>query len=198
MADPVLLLHGQPGSASDWGGVISAIGDRAPAVALDRPGWDATSRASDLAGNAAAAIAVDVNGNAYVVGGTTSTDFPVLNPAFNVPGGKMDSYLAKYDPTGTKVFATYLGGIDDEMARGVAVDGSGNAYVAGATLSGNFPSTTGAFQPNCAPDFNNQCSGDAFVTKFNSSGALQYSTYLGGGSGQEGATGIAVDSAGNV
>lgn len=56
-ADPILLLHGQPGSARDWDLVRAAIGDRAEVVVFDRPGWDGRSAALDLAGNARAALA---------------------------------------------------------------------------------------------------------------------------------------------
>ena len=56
-ADAVLLLHGQPGSARDWDGVVEALGPRVRAVAIDRPGWDGHRAPSDLAGNAAAAVA---------------------------------------------------------------------------------------------------------------------------------------------
>lgn len=69
--DQVLLLHGQPGSARDWERVRSAIGKRAQVIAIDRPGWDGRSPPSDLAGNAAAAVAeLDANGieRATVVG----------------------------------------------------------------------------------------------------------------------------------
>lgn len=55
--DPVLLLHGQPGAASDWEALRAAIGDGARTIAIDRPGWDGRSPAMDLAGNAAAALA---------------------------------------------------------------------------------------------------------------------------------------------
>ncbi len=69
--DPILLLHGQPGSARDWDGVTAAIGRRAEVIAIDRPGWDGRSRASDLRGNASAALAaLDAAGKrrAIVVG----------------------------------------------------------------------------------------------------------------------------------
>lgn len=55
--DPVLLLHGQPGSARDWERVLSAIGERARTIAIDRPGWDGRSPATDLQGNSTAALA---------------------------------------------------------------------------------------------------------------------------------------------
>lgn len=69
--DPVLLLHGQPGSSRDWGGVREAIGDRAATIAFDRPGWDGRTAPTDLAGNAEAALSVlDARGaeRATVVG----------------------------------------------------------------------------------------------------------------------------------
>jgi pimeloyl-ACP methyl ester carboxylesterase len=53
--DPVLLLHGQPGSAADWQHVRASIGDALRTLAFDRPGWDGRSAARDLAGNASAA-----------------------------------------------------------------------------------------------------------------------------------------------
>jgi pimeloyl-ACP methyl ester carboxylesterase len=71
MPDPVLLLHGQPGSASDWDRVRAAIGARAVTIAIDRPGWDGESSPVDLAGNARAALAaLDAAGaeRAVVVG----------------------------------------------------------------------------------------------------------------------------------
>jgi pimeloyl-ACP methyl ester carboxylesterase len=70
-ADPILLLHGQPGSARDWGAVREALGDRATAIAFDRPGWDGRTAPTDLAGNVAAALHVlDAHGaaRATVVG----------------------------------------------------------------------------------------------------------------------------------
>lgn len=63
----VLLLHGQPGSAADWTQVVAALGTKAETIAIDRPGWDGTSRATDLPGNARAAIdAMDAQGLARV------------------------------------------------------------------------------------------------------------------------------------
>jgi pimeloyl-ACP methyl ester carboxylesterase len=70
-SNPVLLLHGQPGSARDWDPVRAAIGNRARSLAVNRPGWDGESRPLDLAGNAAAAVrALDAAGadRATVVG----------------------------------------------------------------------------------------------------------------------------------
>ena len=78
------------------------------------------------------------------------------------------------------------------MASGIAVDTAGNAYVTGYTDSTDFPTTAGAFQTTFGGKY------DAFVTKLNPTGtALVYSTYL-GGTGDDGGTGIAVDTAGNA
>jgi pimeloyl-ACP methyl ester carboxylesterase len=70
-SETVLLLHGQPGGARDWDGVIGALDGRVDTIAADRPGWDGRSAPRDLAGNAAAALAVlDARGaaRATVVG----------------------------------------------------------------------------------------------------------------------------------
>jgi len=70
-SSPVLLLHGQPGAAADWERLQAALGDRLATLAIDRPGWDGSSPATDLAGNARAALAaLDAAGasSATVVG----------------------------------------------------------------------------------------------------------------------------------
>lgn len=100
------------------------------------------------------------------------------------------------DPT--LVYASYLGGSDNEGARGLAVDSSGNFYITGFTFSQNVPHTGGSLQPayhggTAFADIG----GDAFVAKFNSSGALVYVTYLGGKSDDSGMA-IAADSSGNA
>ncbi|MBZ5627191.1 MAG: SBBP repeat-containing protein, partial [Acidobacteriia bacterium] len=159
-------------------------------------------------------IAVDSDGNAYVVSGTTSLDFPTTGNAFQQaygggpgPNGRYyecgDAFLNKVDPTGsTLVYSTYLGGSGCESAGiGVAVDSHGSAYVTGSTDSTNFPTTSGAFQTafgGSACDGWNDC-GDAFVTKFSPDGsALVYSTYLGGAGNDLVDDTIEVDLAGNA
>jgi beta-propeller repeat-containing protein/HYR domain-containing protein len=93
-------------------------------------------------------IAVDADGNAYVTGGTFSSDFPVTNSAFDTTlGGFEDAFVTKLNPTGaTLVYATYLGGSDNDESRGIAVDAGGNAYVTGGTFSSDFPTAEGALQ----------------------------------------------------
>lgn len=142
------------------------------------------------------AIAVDASGNAYVAGDTQSTDFPVLGAFQSANAGNMDSFVTKLSSTCAIVFSTYLGGAGNEHAGGVAIDSSGNVYVAGGTFSTNFP-TLGPLQ---AANGGGQ---NAYVTKLKSTGAaLAYSTYLGGSSGTtanpEQANAIAVDSSGSA
>jgi len=136
-------------------------------------------------------IAVDASGNAYVTGGTASTDFPTTPGAFQTtPSGGGDAFVTKLNSTGSLLlYSTYLHGADGES---IAVDAAGNAYVTGDADSTNFPTTTGAFQTASGGAL------DAFVTKLNQTGtALVYSTYL-GGSGSDVGRGIAVDTAGSA
>jgi hypothetical protein len=143
---------------------------------------------------------VDGSGNAYVTGLTKSTNFPTKNAFQTAFGGgnvSGDAFVTKLDPsqsgTGSLLYSTYLGGSNDDVGHGIAVDGSGNAYVTGLTESSNFPTTPGAFQTSFAGGLD-----DAFVTKLNASGsALVYSTYLGGSNFEVG-LGIAVDDSGNA
>src|SRR5439155_9806600 len=93
------------------------------------------------------------------------------------------------DPT--LVYSTYLGGSGDDSGSSIAIDNSGNVYIAGTTASTNFP-TRGAAFPN------SKALNDIFVTKIDAAGAnIIYSTYI-GGSGLDRADGIAVDSSGNA
>jgi len=142
---------------------------------------------SNCSGNA---IAVDSTGNAYVAGSATG-GFPTLS-AFQSTfgGGANDAFVLKVNSSGILVYSTYLGGSGDDAANAIAVDGSGNAYVAGGTQSPNFPLKS-AYQSSHSGD-------DAFVTKLASAGSsLVYSTYLGGSSTNV-ATGIALDSSNNA
>ena len=103
--------------------------------------------------------------------------------------------MTKVNTTGTAlVYSTYLGGTGYDQGNGIAVDGSGNAYVTGYTYSTDFPVTPGAFQVTNGGGGHD----DAFVTKVNATGtALVYSTYLGGTHSDRG-NGIAVDASGNA
>ena len=157
-----------------------------------------TGNTVNLSGNdTCMGIAVDSAGNAYVAGETRSTDFPTANalqPTFG--GGLFEGFLTKLNPAGNAlVYSTFIGGDTFDSATSVAVDSSGNAYVAGRTTSSNF-ATVNPIQATFMGG-----GSDAFILKLNAAGnALVYSTYLGGGAGNgfDGAFGIALDSAGNA
>ena len=140
------------------------------------------------------AIAVDPSGNAYITGWTTSSDFPTQQSEQAASGGGNDAFVAKIDPSGSAlVYSTYFGGSADDYGAGIAVDASGQAYLAGRTNSSNFPTTPGAYQTTYGGG-----GGDAFVAKLSSSGsALIYSTYL-GRSGYDVGTAIAIDASGRA
>ncbi len=141
-------------------------------------------------------IAVDGSGNAYVTGITRATEgtFPVkVGPDLTINGGS-DAFVAKVDASGTHLdYAGYIGGAGDDYGLGIAVDGSGNAYVTGNTHASQktFPVTVG-------PDLTYNGDADAFVAKVDASGThLDYAGYI-GGAGYEAGAGIAVDGAGNA
>jgi Beta-propeller repeat len=140
------------------------------------------------------AIAVNSTGNAYVTGVTGSTNFPTVNPVQSTLRGTADVFVTKLNASGSAVvYSTYLGGNNEEYGYGIAVDSTGSAYVTGSTFSTNFP-TVNAVQGSKGSLFTY----DAFVAKLSPAGsALVYSTYLGGGSDDQGYA-IAVDSAGNA
>jgi hypothetical protein len=137
------------------------------------------------------AIAVDPSGDAFVAGGTGSSNFPHTGGYQTTLGGGLDAFVFELNSTGTALtYSTYLGGTNDDYASGIALFG-GNAYVVGSTFSSNFP-TANPIQSSIAGASN------GFVTELNGSGnALVYSTYLGGGAGDFAAA-VAVDSSGNA
>jgi hypothetical protein len=167
------------------------------------PGGGALGYSSYLGGGGddqAVDAAIDGEGNLYVTGATRSNNFPTVRPFQPNPGGAgtavgsnfADAFVAKVRADGTGlVYASYLGGADSEKGTGIAVDGSGSAYVTGNTGSTNFPAVS-AYQAKKDGDF------DAFVSKVRPDGSgLAYSTYLGGG-GSDGAEAIAVDQQGRA
>jgi len=140
-------------------------------------------------------IAIDSNGNAYISGFTSASDFPTESAFQNNFGGSFDAFVAKFDTNGTGVssllFCSYLGGAGDDKAYGIAIDSGGNnVYVSGQTSSNNFP-LLAPVQSSFGGSF------DAFIAKISSGGTKVYATYLGGSSDDRG-SGIAVNSAGAV
>jgi len=138
-------------------------------------------------------IAVDPSGNVYIAGQTISPDFPTTLPLLAAYGGNADAFVAKLNANGSAlIYSTFLGGNLNDIARSIAVDNAGNAYVTGETNSGNFP-VFNALHPTLSGN-----PSDAFVAELNSTGsALVYSTYLGGHSDDSGNS-IAIDGAGNA
>ena len=122
-------------------------------------------------------IAIDAEGNAYLTGTTSSKKLGTLGKPFQrYRQGKLDAFVAKLNSAGTDiVYATYLGGGDNDYGSAIGIDSEGNAYVAGMTESRDFPAA-GSVQSDYGGF------GDAFVTALNTEGSsLIYSTLLGGG-----------------
>lgn len=136
-------------------------------------------------------ISSDPSGNVYVTGYTYSTNLPVTAGALQTSNaGNYDAFVVKFNALGTRQWATYIGGALNDFALGIANDVSGNIAITGETNSQNYPNT-GAFQSFLAG------ATDAFLSRLNSAGVLQWSTYL-GGAGDETGFGVAFDGAGNV
>ena len=137
------------------------------------------------------AIATDGSGNAFVTGETKSTNFPTTAGVHSTTNaGGFDVFVTEFDPNGTIVYSTYVGGSGDDSGNAIVVDPSGNAFVAGGTTSSNFPHN-GGFQTTYGGG-----KIDAIVFELASGGAtLTFSTFL-GGAGDDVANGIAWDSSG--
>jgi hypothetical protein len=144
-------------------------------------------------GDSGQAIVADEMGGAYVTGTAGSSDFPTTPGVFDPSYDQGDAFVAKLNPTGGALdYATFLGGSGGDAGYAIAVDGTGNAYVAGTTQSADFPATPGAFDTSLGG------SSDCFAAKLNPSGSLlAYATFL-GGSADEGGSGIAIDGAGSA
>ncbi len=158
--------------------------------------------------------AVDAEGNLLLTGYTNSTDLPAAEHTLAKThtgecGDSENSYrcfdvfVAKIDPTGQRlILMTYLGGSDDDFATSIVVDQAGNAYVTGYTRSHDFPVVNASqFLPGggtCGTAQSPKNCLDAFVAKLDSTGmSWEYATYL-GGSGDDFANSIAVDTSGNI
>ncbi|HJU55986.1 MAG TPA: SBBP repeat-containing protein, partial [Pyrinomonadaceae bacterium] len=146
-------------------------------------------------------IALDPAGNVYLTGVTTSYDFPMKN-AFDPDYKYYDAFVMKLNPNLTGeaslLYSTYLGGTSYDTGFSIAVDPAGLVYVAGSTVSEDFPKKNHFRTKQGGDDLN---SNDVFVTKLDTNrpgwGGLLYSTYI-SGSGNDKAYGVAVDSAGNI
>ena len=137
-------------------------------------------------------IRIDEEGYIYLIGFTTSDNFPLINPIQNQNNGKKDVFIMKLNPSGTKIiFSTLIGGSDIDIAWGLAIDDNGSVYVTGRTKSKDFPLA------NPIDSFHDG-EWDAFVFKLSPQGDnLDFSTYI-GGSKDEWGYGIDVDSDNNI
>jgi len=145
-------------------------------------------------------IEVDRSNNAYVTGNTLSIDFPVTSGVFDemfnsISKWDSDAFIVKLNSDGSElVYATFVGGSDDDWGYSIAVDFYGNTYVTGETHSPDFPVTSGAFDES----FNEGIFGDVYILKLNVDGSeLVYATFVGGNALDQGMC-IAVDENGNV
>lgn len=153
-------------------------------------------------------VAVDGNHNVYVVGETYSGNLPVTDgSSLNLHSGSGfdDGYIVGVNAAGTAfTLVGYIGGSNGDLATGVSIDGSGNIYVAGITISKDLPVTAGVVQSACGTDGNCNLVGsngpfdDIFVASINANlSSYKYITYF-GGSITDDAYSIAADTSGNV
>lgn len=131
------------------------------------------------------------NGNLVVAGSTTSTNFPLQNALQSTIGGAEDAFVTAIDPAAPQLaWSTYFGGTSADAALALDADATG-VYLAGRTVSTDFPRTAGAYQVLKNP------STEGFVTKLSPGGALLWSTYF-GGNGADVATAVAAGPGGTV
>jgi hypothetical protein len=134
-------------------------------------------------------IAVGTDGSTYVAG--------VTSPANSSAAQAQESFVAHLAADGkTLLYIAYLGRSAATDANAIAVDVAGNAYIAGETKAVDFP-LQNPIQAGCSLNAQNQCLGDAFLTKLGPDGSLAFSTYL-GGSLEDGANSIALDGGNNI
>lgn len=136
-------------------------------------------------------MAVADDGTVYIGGVTMSSDFPGLRVGQFGPGGSPDGFVARLRPGDPKSLQTALiGGTGTEQVTGVALDRSGNLFVAGFTTSSDFPTKNGRQLPLGGV-------ADAFLAKLRiADWKLVFSTYL-GGSKKDAAYGLSLDRSGN-
>ncbi len=167
-------------------------------VGLDVQGWNRASTlvidpsiawstvlGGGLGTSSAVGIAVDPSQNVLVVGYTTSSDFPLVNPTRTNPAFT-DGFVSKLNPNGTAlIYSTFFGGNGTDTPRGVVIDSAGAAWITGSTTSGDFPLVNAA----------QSISGNSFLMKIGQSGSPLFSTYLGRGGSY--AYAVATDPSGN-
>jgi hypothetical protein len=185
-------------SATGWQNVNRGMQDGFLAQFSDSGALQVATYVGGNGDDTVRAVAVDGVGNVYAGGGTSSTDLSV--PAGAAQGslrGGQDGFLMKLDSNGLQRLAgTYLGGSRGdwssvEMVMAVAVDAQQNAYAAGSTPSGDFPTPSAWIGTLSGLQ-------DGFLVKVNASFAtVAWGTFL-GGAGKDSATALAMDAAGGL
>jgi hypothetical protein len=140
------------------------------------------------------AVATDLAGNVYVAGVTNSaTGIATAGVFLSAAGGSSDGYLAKFDSTGSRLWATYYGtdSLDDVCTNGLTTDVSGNVFITGSTSSITSVFSVGAWQAV------NNGGTDCYLAKFDNAGNRLWATFY-GGTGYDLPTGVATDLSGNV
>jgi len=197
--DSRIVVHGRADGTSTYGFEVGSYDARHPLVidpAVFVMFW--TYVGGSLV-DVATSIAVDGEGSSYVAGYTASANFPATIGTFkggSKSQGPYDAFVAKFDPFGALVWATFLGGSDADIAYGIALKPGCpkdcEPYMSGVTYSSDFGTTTGALSSKISG------AADAFVVKLSADGKSRaYSTFLGGG-GVDAAYAIAVDVAGRA
>ena len=178
---------GPPENGRICGFEITGPFDPALALVID-PELEWSTYLGGSGGDYGEDIAVDTAGNVFVTGRTTSFGWVSggLDTTFS---GNSDAFVAKLSGSGAHLWSTYLGGDLDDAGYSIALDGTGNVLVTGTTYS------TGWVSGGYDTTFNGEY--DAFVVKLSGSGAHVWSTYVGGGSRDQG-KGIGVNGAGDV
>ncbi|MDZ4664270.1 MAG: gliding motility-associated C-terminal domain-containing protein [Bacteroidota bacterium] len=124
-------------------------------------------------------LACDANGNLFVTGYTSSFDFPVQNSGTFFQGamaGGSDVFILKFDNSGNRLWATFYGGVSQDLGASIGVDATGKVFVCGNTASANFPTqNSGTFFQGALNG-----GGDAFILKFDNVGNRLWATYYGG------------------
>ncbi len=147
-------------------------------------------------------VAVDANGNVFIMGDTDSPAFPTLNPGGSAyyqasPAGSSDLYIVKFDSSNVRLWGTCYGGTNLENTGGsdrpLALDAQGNVYVTGQTASSDLP----VLNPGGGSFYQATPGGqrDSFLGQFKNSGSMLWSTYLASNGGDFG-TGVAIGNGG--
>jgi hypothetical protein len=121
------------------------------------------------------AIAADGSGNIVATGWTESNALATSGTYHTSYAAYIDVILAKFDTSGTRLWATYYGGRNNESGEGITCDDAANVYICGETQSDTGISTVGAYKRV----YSGHAADDAFIAKFNSNGNIVWGTYYG-------------------